>query len=47
MYDENSEIEGFYYIPGKMHADIIEALIGAFYVYSRDLNDCQLFLYVL
>jgi dsRNA-specific ribonuclease len=47
VYDENCEIEGYNYIPGKVHADIVEALIGAFYLHSQDLNDCQLFLYCL
>lgn len=32
-----SEHEGFQYIPGKVHADVVEALIGAFYFSSRKL----------
>jgi hypothetical protein len=36
-----SAYEGYQYIPGKAHADVAEALIGAFYYTSRNLSDCQ------
>ena len=44
-YTKTSELEGFQYIPGKVHADVIEALIGAFYLHNRNLEDCQSLLY--
>lgn len=47
LHNSNSEIEGFNYIPGKVHADIVEGLIGAFYLHSKELNDSQLLLYFL
>lgn len=47
QFDENTELEGFHYIPGKVHADVIEGLIGALYLETKDLNDCQKLLYHL
>lgn len=32
-----SESEGYQYIAGKVHADVVEALIGAFYYAERKL----------
>jgi len=37
--------EGYQYIPGKVHADVMEAIIGIFYLKSKNLNDCQTLLY--
>ena len=42
-----SESEGYQYIAGKVHADVVEALIGAFYYAERKLEDCQELLYAL
>ena len=40
-------MEGFKYIPGKVHADVVEALIGAVYLRDNSLLDCQALLYSL
>lgn len=37
--------EGYQYIPGKIHADVMEALIGIFYLKNKNLDDCQTLLY--
>lgn len=37
MYNTASEAEGYQYIPGKVHADVIEALIGIFYLKNKNL----------
>ena len=39
------EATGYQYIPGKVHADVMEALIGIFYLKNKNLNDCQTLLY--
>jgi hypothetical protein len=36
---------GYQYIPGKIHADVMEALIGIFYLKNKNLDDCQTLLY--
>lgn len=36
---------GYQYIPGKVHADVMEALIGIFYLKNKNLDDCQTLLY--
>ena len=42
-----SEQEGFCYIPFKQHADVLEALIGVYYLNNSgyNLDECQFFLY--
>lgn len=40
-------MKGFRYIPGKVHADMVEALIGVFYLRDSQLEDCQALLYCL
>jgi dsRNA-specific ribonuclease len=42
---ENDDDDGYQYIPGKVHADMMEALIGIFYLKNKKLNDCQTMLY--
>jgi dsRNA-specific ribonuclease len=42
---ENDDDEGYQYIPGKVHADMMEAMIGIFYLKNKRLNDCQTLLY--
>jgi dsRNA-specific ribonuclease len=42
---ENDDDEGYQYIPGKVHADMMEAIIGIFYLKNKRLNDCQTLLY--
>jgi dsRNA-specific ribonuclease len=41
----NDDEEGYQYIPGKVHADMMEAIIGIFYLKNKRLNDCQTLLY--
>ncbi len=41
----NDDEEGYQYIPGKVHADMMEAIIGVFYLKNKRLNDCQALLY--
>jgi 23S rRNA maturation mini-RNase III len=41
----NDNEEGYQYIPGKVHADALEALIGIFYLKNKNLHDCQTLLY--
>lgn len=41
----NDEDDGYQYIPGKVHADVMESLIGVFYLKNKNLNDCQSLLY--
>lgn len=45
MLGVNEGNEGYQYIPGKVHADVMEALIGIFYLNNKSLNDCQTLLY--
>lgn len=41
----NDDDDGYQYIPGKVHADMMEAIIGIFYLKNKRLNDCQTLLY--
>lgn len=41
----NDDEEGYQYIPGKVHADMMESIIGIFYLKNKRLNDCQTLLY--
>lgn len=41
----NDDDFGYQYIPGKVHADLMEALIGIFYLKNKNLSDCQTLLY--
>ena len=45
LFQESSIGKGYKYIPGKAHADVVEALIGIVYLKSRNLEDCQALLY--
>lgn len=48
IMDEKGAHEGYFYVPGKYHADIIEALVGVYYMQAhRRLDDCQFLLYSL
>lgn len=41
----NDDDDGYQYIPGKVHADMMESIIGIFYLKNKKLNDCQTLLY--
>jgi dsRNA-specific ribonuclease len=41
----NDDDEGYQYVPGKVHADMMEALIGIFYLKNKRLSDCQTLMY--
>lgn len=48
LMDERGALDGYFYIPGKYHADVIEALVGIYYMQSnRSLDNCQFLLYSL
>lgn len=48
IMNEAGASEGYFYIPGKTHADVVEALVGVYYIkLKRKLEECQFLLYSL